>query len=380
VLTVIFGGCGGESFAPPRPPELAGAEAGATTGARPRAGATTPTAGEPSTSASAIELVVGPRDEIASEMLKSHARSQAGLERARIQIAIQGEKGDQATEAELVRKALARNPLALVLEPSDPADRELRKAVDDARGQGVPVVLLGRPLGAAASAEPTARQNASAGASSAGVGQLVVVVPDPFAVAAESLVSASMNNARNAKLSPQSGGIVALNPASDPLVEERVRAFRDALTKAGVTAVEELRLGSDSTVDKQQVAEFLKANPKPSMVLAADQRALTAIYGVLSELGETRPYVVAGFSADESGARMVAGGEFAALAVFAPERLLRKAIVTAAAVGRGEKQPERVLLIVPIHISPAKSALAKMHRMMEQTKKGASKDRMKKAE
>jgi hypothetical protein len=75
---------------------------------------------------------------------------------------------------------------------------------------------------------------------------------------------------------------------------------------------------------------------------------------------------------------MVAGGEFAALSIFSPERLLRKAITTAAAVGRGEKTPEQVVLMVPMHTSPPSSALARMYKMMGPGRKGASRDQMKK--
>jgi ABC-type sugar transport system substrate-binding protein len=323
-------------------------------------------------------VIVGLHDPLESETLQNTARSQAGLERARIQIAVRGEKGNQATEAELVRKAIARNPLVLVVEPSDPADVELAKAVDLARSRGVPVILIGRALKESSPGPPSRAESGSAGATSSGFGQLLVVAPEPFSTAATALVEAAINNARNGKLSPQAGAVITVNTASDSLVPERVQALRDALTKAGVTAIDEVRFGNEPNTASKTVAEFLRANRKATLVLATDRGGLMAAFAALNELGEKRPYVIAGFSADESGSRMVAAGEFAAIAVFSPERLLRKSIMTAAAVGRGEKLPDRVMLIVPVHVSPSESALARMYKVMGDARKGSSRAQAKK--
>ena len=72
-----------------------------------------------------------------SEELKSRARVQAGLG--------QGPTSDQRwrerrplqdRQADLVREATARDPLALVVEVTDPADRDLAQAIGEAQQRG----------------------------------------------------------------------------------------------------------------------------------------------------------------------------------------------------------------------------------------------------
>ncbi len=45
-----------------------------------------------------------------------------------------------------MRQALGRKPQVLIVEPEDPADAELARAVGEALAAKVPVVVLGRPI------------------------------------------------------------------------------------------------------------------------------------------------------------------------------------------------------------------------------------------
>jgi hypothetical protein len=61
-------------------------------------------------------------------------------------------------------------------------------------------------------------------------------------------------------------------------------------------------------------------------------------------------------------------GEFAAVAIYSPERLIRKAITTAALAAGGKKFPERVEYNILVHVSPARSGAPRL-KVMERAKR-----------
>ena len=198
-------------------------------------------------------------------------------------------------------------------------------------------------------------------------------MPESLTAAARSIVAAAIRNARNAKLKPEEGAVLTINTASDPLVEERAQALREALKSEGITAIEELRFSGDLEEAKERVIGLLRANRKAVIVVSTDHIGLTASFQAMSEMGPQRPYVVAGFTPEESGGNMTKTGEFAAVAIYSPERLLRKAVYVAAAVGRGEKVPDRVEVMVPALISPEDSTTGKMYMLNQRPARDQSK-------
>jgi ABC-type sugar transport system substrate-binding protein len=380
VVAAVSGGCDSESFVPARPTELGGSNAGSAVG--PGVTAHTPSPSPSSSSASvsthsgarAIEFIAGPRNLPDAEALKATARAQAGRDKTRILIAVTGETDSPGTEADLVRKAMARNPLALIVEPADPADSELAKAVNEARDRGLPVVVVGRPL---AGSHPVPAQASGPGkAAGPADGPLVQVVPEPFARSARPLVEAAIRNARNAKLSPAGGAILVINTTGDRLFEDRALALRAALRNAGITTIEELRFAGTNEDVQAKLLALLRANRKPVMVLATDLLGVSAALQITGDLGEDRPFVIAGYSSDDSLANMVRAGEYAALAIYTPEKLISKAVTTAVAVARGEKLPDRVELMVLDLDSPGDSAAPnkfRMYKKMHESSESAEK-------
>ena len=361
VIGLSCGGCD-FGFVPPRPSELGGGKEGSAGGGSAGEGASAAGLPSPSATARAIELILPPRDSAQSEMIKTTARSQAGLEKARIQITIMGEKNATAPQADLVRQAAARNPLAVAVEPADPADPEFARVLEEVRDRGVPVILFGQPF-----AEAKATESGKTGQTPAAGGprgRLVRVEPESFTKVAKTLVEAAVNNTFNAKLLPQDGAVLMVNTTSDSLVEQRVAAFREALREVGVTTVDEVRFDQDSKAAKSKLVGLLISKPKLGMVLATDRLGLSAAYERGEGLSDDRHYVMAGFSSEESGGTMVRSGEFAALAIFSPERLIRKVIIAAASLGRGESVPDRVELMVPAMVSPSSSTTPRMYKMM----------------
>jgi ABC-type sugar transport system substrate-binding protein len=357
---VVFSGCDSASFVPPRPAGLVGSGAGAPTATtEPAAGAVS---GATTTGARPIELIVGHREAAESEELKGKARAQAGTDKVLIRTSVAGEKDTPGRQADLVREATARHPLALVVEVTDPADRELGLAIGEARAGGLPVVLVGRPL---AGTNPS-------GTSSSRSGEPILVAPEAFEASARILVAAAINNAKNAKFTIDGGAVLVINTASDPLAESRTMALRNALREAGVKNIQEIRFAGDLDEAKKKVIELLRADRKPGMVLSPDQIGFTASYNCTSVLGDERPYVVAGYSNDESGSTMARSGEFAAVAIFSPERLIRKAITTAVHATEGQRVPERVDLRIPVHVSPEKAGAPQMQSMRAKARQAAS--------
>jgi ABC-type sugar transport system substrate-binding protein len=362
-LGLVSLGCDSGSFVPPRPPELGGGDSGLT----PVTGAIPSRSAEPGAGARSIELILGPLDPYDVEDLTVKARFYAGNEKHRIQVAAVGATGNPDSEAELVRKVITHDPLALIIEPARTSDVELAGAVSEARNRGFPVILISRSLDTSKSPEPDSSENRKGAART--LSPLIQVLSEPFKNSAQNLVKAAINNARNAKLEPKEGAILMFNTASDQLAEDRAQAIRDALNEAGITTIEELRFEREIPVAKQKLTELLRARPKIGMVLSIDQVGLTSSFQLLETIGKEHSYVVAGYTREESSARLANSGQYAGVAIFGFDRLIRKAISTAASLARGDKLPERVEVPIPLHISPPSSAEPSMFRQMEAMKK-----------
>jgi ABC-type sugar transport system substrate-binding protein len=317
-----------------------------------------------------IDLILSGRSDLEeTEIAKSAARQQAGYEKARLRIMVPGEtpsgSGQTAPtptdQAALVREATGRHPQVLVVEPADAADRELARAVREARAAKVPVILLGRPLSAApgSDAKPT----------SAPAAPEILVATAPWADSAQQLVAAAIRNARNAKLKPEGGAFILVNTAADFLLPDRLAALRAALQAAGITAIEELRFARDNQAAHTLLIQRLGANAKPVLVFSLDAQGTTASNQAVGEIIKERPFIQAGYTSDDTQSRMVAVGEFAALAEFAPAKLIRKAISTAVAVAQGRELPSRVDLPILVHVSPANSVAPHMQAEYRQNSK-----------
>ena len=138
-------GCNSGSFMPPVNPELRGD--GAATPVSVTDSTTVSNGSETSvTAARPIELVIGQHPPDESEYWKSSARTQAGLDKAKLHVSAPGPEDPPSRQAELVRMALTREPRVLIVEPSDPADSRLAEAVKSAQGKGIPVIVVSRPL------------------------------------------------------------------------------------------------------------------------------------------------------------------------------------------------------------------------------------------
>ena len=79
------------------------------------------------------------------------ARTQAGMDKIKLKSTVLGSKDRPAHQVDQVREAVARNPLALIVELVDVTDFHMAEIFQEARQSGIPVVLLYRPLAPSAS-------------------------------------------------------------------------------------------------------------------------------------------------------------------------------------------------------------------------------------
>ena len=276
---------------------------------------------------------------------------QAGYDKARVHIVVPGEVSESAgksaatpkSQAELVRQAIARHPQpqALIVEPANPADPDLAKAIQEAGAAKVPVVLVGRPLSGGAGA-----QGASSGPSP------ILVTPPPFAESARELVAAAIRNAKNANLDPKAGAIFLVSTGGDTFLPDRVAAIREALKAAGIHAIQEIRFTPDSQVARKLLTERLKADPKPALVFSFDYMGATGSNEAARDVAQERPFIQAGYASEDNLMRLASAGEFAALGYYLPSRLIRKAVSVAVALALKQEVPNPVVIPIAIHESP----------------------------
>jgi ABC-type sugar transport system substrate-binding protein len=364
-------GCDSGSFMPPPPDDLRGAS-----GVSVPAGSSVPRSDRLETApteARSVELILGRHDPDEADAVKTTARMQAGYDKVKLKIESLGEQDLPARQAELVRQALSRNPLALVVEPADPAERHLAEAIQEARAQGVPVVLLNRPLtGDRPTLPGVPDQKAETGKGSAllkpgrgtdstptsrPVRPIVLVAPVGFRASADQLVNSAIRNAKNAKLKPEGGAVLLIDSGGDSFIEDRATAIRAALKASLIPTVEEIRFSKSVEVGAKLLTERLRANPKLVMVFSVDSLTSGASRHVMSQILLERPFVLAGYASEENYAEMTRIGDYAAIAEFAPLRVVRKAINTAVSLAQGRDLPGRIEIPINVTDSPEGSGL-----------------------
>jgi ABC-type sugar transport system substrate-binding protein len=363
MMGATWTGCGTDDLVPPPPSEVRTSASPETAGVT---NATPAPATEPSGTAGTVQRI----DWIASQkndpdvaaVANSAIRMQAGYERARIRIfpdevSASTETGPERnkSQAELVREALARKAQAVIVDPDDPTDQALARAVKEVREAKVPVIVLGQPI---------AEVDMSSGAA-----PMVVVTSEPFLPSARRLVELCMRNAKNAKLKPEAGAILLVTTSSDRLFPERLAALREALKAAKIARVDEVQIPKDLEPAADILKKRLQADPKLDMVLFVDLAGLTISNNVASDISDVRPFIQAGYTSEDHFHRMAVAGEFAALAEYMPNRLLKKAVTVAVAAAQGKEVKPREE--IPINVVESAPTAGAPHIQSQNAKKRA---------
>jgi ABC-type sugar transport system substrate-binding protein len=295
-----------------------------------------------------------------SQIEESAARTQAGYEKARLRFlpaetgstpraadaSPDASSGRNKSQAEFIRSSIAGKPQAIIVDPDDPADKELARAIQEARAAKVPVVVLGKPIAGAGDANAT------------GAAPMILVAPQAFAESAHRMVELAIRNLKNAKINPAGGALILISASSDRLAADRAAAIRQALEDANITSVAELRVPKEVTAAPKVLKTRLQEDPKPVMVFFVDSNGALAGREAASGLGEKRPFVRAGYTADEGRNRMVQLGEYAAVGEYEPTRLIRKAVTVAAAAAQRRESKESEEIVINILESPAGTGLS----------------------
>jgi ABC-type sugar transport system substrate-binding protein len=318
------------------------------------------------TGARSVEMIFDRREQNEIVLIDATVRAQAGMDRVKFRTSYLGEKDPPTKQCDLVREAVARNALALVIEPADPTDKKLAESIQNARNSGIPVVMLGRPLGEADSSKAATESSTSVAAKAApspaaastGAKPLVVVAPPSFTDSARQLVASAIRNAKNAKLDPKGGALIVNNPYADSFVKERIAAIQSALTENGITAIDVFTSSESSEAGGKVLIEKLKSNPKLILVFAADGLSTSVARQALGFLIPERLFVVAAYPAEATYSDMTRVGDFAAVAGFVPMRLIRKALSTAVSISQGQAVPARVDFPIEVYDSAPTSTTA----------------------
>jgi ABC-type sugar transport system substrate-binding protein len=356
MMGATWAGCGNDFVAPP-PPEPG--EAGGS-------GERVSTIGDAKAAADVfvtggtvrrIDFIVSGRvDPEEAQVEEAAARLQAGYDRARLRFLPKEDTGSSPdssaarnkSQAEVIRAALAGKPQALIVDPDDPADKELARAVHEARAAKVPVIVLGRPIPEAGEAKtPVAAP-------------MVLVAPHSFSESARRIVALAIRNLKNAKIDPAGGALLLISSSGDRLVPDRVAAIREALTAAKITAIDELHIPKEISAGTAVLKKRLEADSKPVMVFFVDYNGALVSKDVAGEIGEKHPFVRAGYSSDDGLSRMVRAGEYAAIGEYDPTRLVRKAVTVAAAAAQHREAKEKEEIPIAVLESPAGSGVASM--------------------
>jgi ABC-type sugar transport system substrate-binding protein len=326
-----------------------------------------------SSGARSVEMILDHREPIEIDGVMAAARTQAGIDKVRLRAKVLGDADLPSHQVELVREAIARHPLALIVEPAEPCDTRMAEVLQKAQGDGIPVVLVNRPLAAtspnasAATATDDATKNSNVPTNATGPARsampesadsrlLVLVAPPSFTQSARQLVASTIRNAKNAHLDPHGGAVLLANKFVDPFTHERSIAIRNALKDAGITTVEELSFSKSADLGAKLLKEKLTTNSKLVLVFAIDGLGTSAARLAMSELIPDRLFVQSAFASDGNFADMTRAGDFAAVAAFAPNRVIRKAITTAVSLSQGRDVPARVEVPVEVHDSDEKAS------------------------
>lgn len=350
VLGLSMVGCSGD-FIPPPPSTDDSAEVGEAVPASSGTAVNVRSSVSPESAGTVrrIDVIFATRlDPYLTDLERIAARMQAGYEHARLHFfpdESQAEPIQSKGQAAIVRDSIAAKASAIIIDPDDPANKELAAALRDARAAKIPVIVLGHPF--AGETDPK----------SSGAAPMILVAPQPFAESAKRLVELAIRNVKNSRLNPEGGALVLRSSPPDRLQDDRARAIRDALKEAGIDAIAEVALPFNTDIATDQLVQAFQQHPLATMAFFLDVYGVAASNNAAPKLRPKISYVQAGYVIEDNRIRMVNSGQYAGIAEYDPNHLIRKAVMVAAAAAHGKESKAKVVLSVPIAESPAGAGL-----------------------
>ena len=263
------------------------------------------------------------------------ARLEASNAKAVFSIARKTNAEPPAKMAELIRSAIKRGVTALVVEPVEGS--EFVEAVNDARDQGVSVVLLDKVI---PGRDPSKTYPA--------------VIYTPFEEPAGKVVDALIKRAAADGLPADGTALVLVNPTYAPDTEYKVATLTKALEKAGVTKVERLEYNGKFEEVQKTLTAKLESDPKITLVIGHEENGITGAVNTRKTLKPKRKFEVAGTASVD---RILAAEVIDATPGIADRNvsnLARQALKVAVAMAKGEAVPPETLLPLPyISLTPS---------------------------
>lgn len=308
VLVAAGVGCDSASILPPQPKALKSASSVAS-------------------GAKAKELVVvfPGDDSMEYRIWEQLALIEAGREKVTYRVFRPDPKGAKDKQAEeqarFVKEAVAQGASGIIILPVDP--KAIAPALAEAEQKKATVVVLNREVQKPGSSE-----------------SFRLVRPTGNLEFSKRVVDAVLDDLKREKLDLKAKTLLVSDRTDDPINLERVASFEETAKKAGLDVVAKLVVSGEPTDAQKQFADALKKNPEIKVVLADGDLALNAAVMVRGDAKSKLAYLIGGYTATKPGLDVAALGQVSAMVERNLNAQVRKAVVTATTLMRGEPLPK----------------------------------------
>ena len=230
--------------------------------------------------------------------------------------------------AELIRDAMKRGISALVVEPVEGS--EFVEAVNDARDQGVAVVVLDK---AVPGRDPSKTYP--------------TVIYTAFEEPARRLIEGVIKRAQADGLPSDGSALVLVSPKYGPDTESRVATLIKTLEKAGIAKVERLEFEGNFEVADKVLTAKLESDPKITLVICHEEQGISGAVASRQALKSKRKFEVAGTSSVDRVLSATVLSASSGIVDRNVPNLARQALKIAVGMAKGEKVPAETLLPLP---------------------------------
>jgi ABC-type sugar transport system substrate-binding protein len=254
-----------------------------------------------------IDLILPATTDPSQTAWERAARRQAAAENALFEARVASLSGE-ATQAHLVRQAVASGSDAILIVPGAAERGDLDQAIQEARAAQIPVLSVLEPL-------------------RAGDAILPVVSRGDYLPLARQVVQAVVDDCKTIGRPATGPALVLVNETA---TDHRARtdALLTALTEAGVEVLDGVpRTFVVAFEDaKKLIAQARETRPDLPMVFATDDTGFRAATSARNDLEPADRFVVAGFGSDQANTEVVSRSYGSALA-YGPEGAIGKVAV-----------------------------------------------------
>lgn len=231
-------------------------------------------------------------------------------------------------QAELIRNAVGEAPSALIVMADEPA--AVAQALQEARDEGIPVVLLDRDV-------PLEGSPAT-----------LVTYTNERDIA-KTIIDAAVQSARKVGFPEAAPAMILVGENYDDHTEERIKAAREELEARGYRVLPEVRYQGLLEDAKQALAVAFATAPHVAIVVAEDDLALKAAATFRHQLDRTqRRFVMVGYTHEKVTKDLAKYNLAAAVVDLNMTEIVRTAFDTALALTRGETVPRVVESPTPV--------------------------------